>query len=358
MFEIIATWFRRYFSDPQAVTLLCLLVGAAIILMTTGHILAPALASLVIAYLLQGIVVRLERWKVPHFLAVILTFSLFVGLLIFAVLGFVPLLWEQANHLINQLPQMANQGELLLGKLTTTYANYSISDGQVQNFLLVFKNDFAKFGQFLLSASIASIPTVLMLGIYFILVPLMVYFFLMDKKVLLNWIKNYFPKNRSIIRKVWFEVNRQIGNYIRGKALEIILVGLACYAFFAWMHLSYAMLLAALVGISVIIPYIGAIIVTIPVVLVGLFQWGWHAQFAYLMIGYTILVIIDGNILVPLLFSEAVDLHPVAIILAILFLGGLWGFWGVFFAIPLAIVAKAVLEAWPKTPETLHAQSR
>jgi len=356
MFEIIAAWFRRYFSDPQAVTLICLLVGIIFILTTLGHILAPALASLVIAYLLQGIVVRLERLKIPHSLAVILTFSLFVGLLIFALLGFIPLLWEQANHLINQLPQMANQGQLLLGKLTTTYANYFIPDNQMQNFLFAFKNDFAKFGQLVLSASIASIPTVLMLGIYFILVPMMVYFFLMDKQVLLNWAKNYFPKNRSIIRKVWFEVNQQIGNYIRGKVLEIILVGVACYAFFAWIHLPYAMLLAALVGISVIIPYIGAIIVTIPVVLVGIFQWGWHAQFAYLMIGYTILVILDGNILVPLLFSEAVDLHPVAIILAILFFGGLWGFWGVFFAIPIAIVVKAVLGAWPKPVESSHAR--
>ena len=351
MSEIITAWFRRHFSDPQAVTLVCLLVGAIFILMTAGHILAPALASLVIAYLLQGIVNRLERFKIPHFLAVILTFSLFVGLLTFAVLGVVPLLWEQANHLIHQMPQMVNQGQLLMGKLSTTYAGYGISDNQVQSVLFEFKNDFAKLGQFVLSASIASIPTVLMLGIYLVVVPLMVYFFLMDKTLLINWAKNYFPKNRSIIRKVWFEVNRQIGNYIRGKVLEIIIVTIAFYAFFAWMHLPYAMLLSALVGISVILPYIGVIIVTVPVVLVGLFQWGWNTQFAWLMLGYTILVALDGNLLVPLLFSEVVNLHPIAIILSILFFGGLWGFWGVFFAIPLAIVIKALLEAWPRPLE-------
>lgn len=355
MLEVIATWFRRYFSDPQAVVLLCIMVGTILVLAAFGHILAPALAALVIAYLLQGIVVRLERLKVPHFLAVILTFSMFVGLLIFALLGLVPLMWEQASHLINQLPQMTNEGQLLLRQLTVNYPSY-MSDSQLQSLLFEFKTDLAKGGQMLLSASIASIPTLFMLALYFVLVPLMVYFFLMDKTLLLRWAKNYFPKNRSVIRKVWLEVNEQIGNYIRGKALEIIIVGVCYYLFFLWMHLPYAMLLSTLVGFSVIIPYIGAIIVTIPVIFVGLYQWGWHAPFAYLMGGYTILAILDGNILVPLLFSEAVDLHPVAIILAILFFGGLWGFWGVFFAIPIAIVIKAVLSAWPKPPvENLNA---
>jgi putative permease len=57
---------------------------------------------------------------------------------------------------------------------------------------------------------------------------------------------------------------------------------------------------------------------------------------------------VDAVVLIPLLFSEVVNLHPVAIIVAILFFGGLWGFWGVFFAIPLATLVKAVLNAWPR----------
>jgi putative permease len=65
---------------------------------------------------------------------------------------------------------------------------------------------------------------------------------------------------------------------------------------------------------------------------------------------YVVIQGLDGNVLVPLLFSEAVNLHPVAIILAILFFGGIWGLWGVFFAIPLATLIKAIINAWP-TPE-------
>jgi len=93
--------------------------------------------------------------------------------------------------------------------------------------------------------------------------------------------------------------------------------------------------------------------VTIPVAMIAFFQWGWGPEFAYLMLAYGIIQALDGNVVVPLLFSEAVNLHPVAIIVAVLVFGGFWGFWGVFFAIPLATLVKAVLNAWPvKTQES------
>jgi len=112
--------------------------------------------------------------------------------------------------------------------------------------------------------------------------------------------------------------------------------------------LNYAALLALLVGLSVIIPYIGATVVTIPVVMIALFQWGIGSEFYTVVVVYMIIQGLDGNVLVPLLFSEAVNLHPVAIVLAVLFFGGIWGMWGVFFAIPLATLVKAVINAWPR----------
>ena len=69
------------------------------------------------------------------------------------------------------------------------------------------------------------------------------------------------------------------------------------------------------------------------------------------MLAYGIIQALDGNLLVPLLFSEAVNLHPVTIIIAVILFGGLWGFWGVFFAIPLATLVKAVLNAWSTTTQ-------
>ena len=159
---------------------------------------------------------------------------------------------------------------------------------------------------------------------------------------------NFLPSERPLLRKIWVEMDMQVANYARGKVLEIIVVGSVSYFCFVWMGLNYAALLALLVGISVVIPYIGATVVTIPVALIALVQWGVSSEFYSLLFVYLVIQALDGNVLVPLLFSEAVNLHPVAIILAVILFGGLWGLWGVFFAIPLATLIQAVLGAWPK----------
>jgi putative permease len=114
------------------------------------------------------------------------------------------------------------------------------------------------------------------------------------------------------------------------------------------MGLNFSMLLGFLVGISVLVPYVGAVVMTFPVALVAYFQFGWSGDLAWIIVAYGIIQALDGNVLVPLLFSEVVNLHPIAIIVAVLFFGGIWGFWGVFFAIPLAILFQAVLKAWPR----------
>jgi putative permease len=121
------------------------------------------------------------------------------------------------------------------------------------------------------------------------------------------------------------------------------------YVVFTILGVDFAVLLAVMTGLSVLIPFVGAAVVTVPVAVVAFVQWGPTWDFGYVVIAYAIIQALDGNLLAPILFSEVVDLHPIAIIVAILIFGGLWGFWGVFFAIPLATVVQAVLKAWPRT---------
>ncbi len=84
----------------------------------------------------------------------------------------------------------------------------------------------------------------------------------------------------------------------------------------------------------------------LPVALISYFQWGLESQFTYALIAYTIIQLLDGNLLAPLLLSGVVNLHPVAIIVAVLLFGGLWGIWGLFFAIPLATLVHVLLKTW------------
>jgi putative permease len=183
-----------------------------------------------------------------------------------------------------------------------------------------------------------------------VLVPVLVFFFLQDKRKIIDWFVAFLPRERHLVSSVWAEVEGQIANYVRGKVVEIVIVGAVSYVTFVWLGLQYSVLLATLVGLSVLIPYVGAAVATIPIALVAFFQFGWGWDFGSVLIAYAIIQALDGNLLVPLLFSDAVNLHPVASIVAILVFGGLWGFWGIFFAIPLATVVQAVIRAWPRLP--------
>ena len=91
----------------------------------------------------------------------------------------------------------------------------------------------------------------------------------------------------------------QIGNYVRGKFIEIVIVWIVTYVTFALMGLQFSMLLGVLVGLSVVIPYVGAVTVTFPVAVIAYFQWGFTSDFAYIMIAYAIIQALDGNVLVP-----------------------------------------------------------
>ena len=181
--------------------------------------------------------------------------------------------------------------------------------------------------------------------VFLVLVPILVFFLMKDKVQLVEWVQQFLPKERGLAISVWREVDVQLGNYVRGKTLEILIVGAVTFVTFQLFDLQFAALLATIVGFSVLVPYIGAAVVTLPVAIVAFYQFGWSGTFAWIMAAYGIIQVLDGNALVPLLFSEVVNLHPVAIIGAVLLFGGIWGFWGVFFAIPLATLCSAILRA-------------
>ena len=347
MENLLGRWFKKYFSDPEGVILAVLLIVGFAVVIFFGDMLAPVLASVVIAYLLEGLVGFLERHGLRRLPAVLLVFAIFLAFLLFVFLGLVPLLSKQVAQLVQEIPNMVTQGQRALLQLPELYPQI-FSEGQVKEIIGAIRAGLTDMGQSLLSFSLASISTLFTMLVYLVLLPVLVFFFLKDKRQILDWTTRYMPRERGVALRVWREMDRQIGNYVRGKFAEIMIVGITSYIVFAIMGLQYASLLGAAVGLSVVVPYIGAVVVTAPVLLIGFFQWGWGAEFAYLALAYLIIQALDGNVLVPWLFSEAVNLHPIAIIIAILIFGGIWGFWGVFFAIPLATLVKAVIDAWPK----------
>jgi putative permease len=345
--DVIRQWFQRFSSDPQVVILALLLLLGFVVVLTMGQMLAPLLAALVLSYLLEGLVGVLQQRGMPRLGAVTLVFMIFLVFLVFTLLGLFPRLSYQITQLVQQLPNIISKGQDAIMHLPERYPEL-VNEAQVQDLINAIRAELAGLGQSAVSASVASVVGVITLMVYLILVPVLVFFLLKDKQRIINWVMAYLPRDRALTKRVWQEVNAQIANYVRGKIWEILIVGIVSYVTFLAMGLQYAVLLATLVGLSVIIPYIGAAAVTLPIAAIAFFQWGWSADFWYILIAYGVIQALDGNVLVPLLFSEAVNLHPVAIIIAILVFGGIWGFWGVFFAIPLATLVQAVLRAWPR----------
>jgi putative permease len=345
---------EQYLSDPEAILLLVIILGGLAIILTFGDILMPVFVSIAIAILLQCWVSLLVKYKCPPTLAYWIVYIIFLTAFIGCIVFLLPLMWRQCVNLVNELPKLVQGGRELLLQFVQS-GNGVISQEYVDSLVNGMIDEVQGVTKKAITLSISSIPGILTWIVYAVLVPLLVFFFLKDHTSIVSWFKSFLPEKRGLIRKVWYEMNEQMANYVRGKITEIIIVTIATYIVFIIFDMRYSMLLAVLVGLSVVIPYVGIVVVTIPVVLVGYLQWGFDGgltgKFAMMLYSYAIVELLDGAVLVPLLFSEAVNLHPVAIVIAILFFGSIWGFWGVFFAIPLATLVKSVLYAWPKHSE-------
>ena len=345
--NLLEAWFRKHLSDPQVVILgVVLLLGIAVI-MVAGRILAPVIASVVIAYLLEEMIAPLVRAGVPRFVAVLVIFLLFLAVLFGIVLVLIPLLVGQVGQLAQQLPAMVSALREQLLRLPEMYPDL-IDQQQAVEMVEQLRFELLMVGQRLLAYSVALLPTLVSLSIYVVLVPLLVFFFLKDKARILSWFVGFLPEQRSLVNQVWRQVDLKVGGYVRGKLYEIVIVGVVSYIVFLALGLQFSILLATATGLSVLVPYVGALVVTVPVALVAYFQFGTINDLLWVLGAYGIIQALDGNLLAPLLLAETVNLHPNAIIVAILVFGAIWGFWGVFFAVPLASVVQAVVEAWPR----------
>ena len=229
MANAISAWFERHFSDPQVIGLAAVLIGGFAIIYLAGEMLTPVIASMVIAYLLEGLVGLLERKRVPRFAAVLVVFIAFMTALVFVMFGLLPLLSRQATQLLQQLPSMIGSGQELLLTLPHKYPEL-FSEQQVLDLLDQIRAEAVNIGQNAVQASLSSVLGILTLLVYLILMPLMVFFFLKDKTTIVLWVKHFLPSDRRLAGQVWADVDMQIGNYVRGKFIEIVIVWIVTYS--------------------------------------------------------------------------------------------------------------------------------
>jgi len=346
MQNLFNKFISRFFSNEESVYFAILLFISFFFILFFGNILLPVIVSIVIAFLLNGLLKTLVQMNLSYRLSLSITLLVFFGFYLSLFLA-LPSLGTQINNLLQNLPTIVNTFQSTLTEMNDYFSEEDLE--------LIFSNLSNQINSLLGSALGQLAGTISLMFnaiLYAIMIPLMVFFFLKDKDQLLPLASVILPKENDFMQSVFSEMNDQLFNYVTGKFLEMIIVGSVSYALFAILGLPYAVLIAILVGLSVIIPIFGAILVTIPVVLIGLYEWGLSDNFYWLLGIYLVIQMLDGNVLVPILFSNRNNLHPVVIIIAVLFFGGIWGFWGLFFAIPLATFIKAIINSWPE-PENL-----
>ena len=357
MRHVIERWYQRYFSNEESTYLVFTALCSFGVLFFLGGLLTPLFVAIILAYLMQGMVQWLKNQHLPHLASVAVVFTFFVGFVSACLYGLLPLVWSQAITLLeDQVPVWLRKAQTAVTNLASSYPEY-VSEAQASALSQSMQAKIGEWGETLLSMSIHGLPNLLGLMIFLVLVPVLVFFLLKDRDQLMESLVQLLPSERPIMNQVWSEMNRQMANYVRGKVIEIFIVGGVTYMSFTFLGLKYAALLSLVVGLSVLIPFIGAALATVPIFAVAYFQMGWGSELATIMGVYAVLQALDGNVLVPLLFSEAVNLHPVSIVTAVLVFGGLWGVWGVFFAIPLATLVKALWSAWPTHQQAIHEEN-
>ena len=237
MFDFLSKWYKRHFTDPQAALLVVLLAATFVVFYFMGKMLAPLVAAIIIAYLLEGPVQKLTGERLRRLPALSLVFVLFLLFMVFCVVGLLPILFGQASEFFQELPGMINRGQELLLRLPEQHPEL-VSAELVNEALAAVKSGLGDFGQEVLSVSVASIPALITVLVYVILVPLMIFFMLKDKEAILNWLGRFLPSGQTLVTSLWHEMDAQIGNYVRGKIYEIVIVGVTAYLVFKLLGLN------------------------------------------------------------------------------------------------------------------------
>ena len=351
MFKFFKDWYESHLTDPNQVALALIILSITLITYILLSTVAPILVAIILAYMLEGVVGRInDSSKAKRESIVLVVYISFIIIAIVTLFSLIPIMLEQLTLLIKALPSMLERGKGLVLDFTSQNNNF-ISEEQLNVLFSTINSEISMAGGSIISYSLASAGSILEIMVYMLIVPILIFFFLYDKKEIHTWFKNFFPEKLDLSKKAYAELDLKIGNYIRCKFIEIIIVWFASTLFFAIFGLNYSLLLGFLCGLSVIIPYVGAIAVTIPIFFIAYFQWGITSYFWYIVIIHVLIQVLDGNVVVPVLFSDAVNLHPLAILISILFFGTIWGIWGVFFAIPLAVLLNTLLNIWPRTEQ-------
>lgn len=312
------------------------------LILLVSNILFPFLVSLILYYLLSPLVDFLDRHGVNRTLAIAGIYIAIIGLLVYAVLSAIPVLQEQLESFINNLPDFVRQVtysisvwvedmpfefqiEGILDKIETWAQN-------IQNNLGMYLERGITGVTTVLSNAFTALMTLLM-------VPIILFFFLKDGSAFFEgFVEKLPPLWRHDVTQIGIAMDVQVGSYIKGQLTIALINGIMMYAGFSLIGLNYAALIAIAGGFLCIIPYLGPTLTFIPAVLIALTQ-SW-AMVGKLIIVWLVVQFVEGNLIEPNVMGKQLNVHPLTIIIVLLVAGDLLGLFGLIFGVPLYALIK------------------
>ncbi|MDQ0877956.1 putative PurR-regulated permease PerM [Paenibacillus sp. V4I3] len=302
-------------------------------------ILTPFFIAVIISYILNPIVNILNQRKVPRTIAVLLIYSVFLSSLTVIIMNMTPMFVSQIAELNEHMPQMAmraqsivdgfNQNQLLPDSVRNGF-NHSLT--KLENSIsMAISNYMNQIGN-----------TINMLFIAFI-VPFVAFYILKDFQIIEKTALAIVPReHRKRTIKLLIDIDTALGNYIRGQLLVCVIIGVLAYLGYWLIGMPYALLLASVVAVFNIIPYLGPFFGAAPAIIMA-------STISLKMLLFVALVnlavqILEGNVISPQVVGRTLHMHPLFIIFALLVGGEVAGIVGLILAVPFFAVMKVIIQ--------------
>lgn len=303
--------------------------------------LLPFVAGLAIAYLLDPVVDRLERWGLPRWLATTTVLLSFVVVLVLFALLLLPLVQAQVAHLIEVLPHYATVlRDRVLPMLDRLIHRLSPEDMErLRGAAGSYAGDVVGWvGRMLTGILSGGLALFDVLSVLFI-TPIVAFYLMRDWDVLVATVDGWLPRHHAeTIREQAREVDSTLAGFVRGQALVCVVLGVFYAVALSAAGLDFGLVIGLVAGLLSFIPYVGSLFGFVASTGLALLQfdelWRVGIVIGIFLFGQAV----EGNVLTPKLVGEKVGLHAVWVIFALLAGGSLFGFVGVLLAVPVAAV--------------------
>lgn len=307
----------------------------------------PFILAIILVYLLNPVVGRMEKRGSPRVAAILI---LYLGVIIVVTGLFmygVPRMVNQLETLVESIPVYTDQVEGMVQNIQQSFDNSTIPPGVHQ-----IVDERIRWAELRLMGMVRQVMDLLLalLGnlFNFALAPVLAFYMMKDLEHLKKWAISQVPGEWTTdVLYLAKQIDHVFASFIRGHLTVVLIVGVLTSIAFMLIGLQFATMLGIIAGLAELIPYFGPLIGAIPAVAMALLQSKWLA--VKVVIAVFVIQQLEGNIISPKILGHSVGLHPLAIIIALLAGGHLFGIAGMLLAVPLAAIARILVSfAWEK----------